>query len=87
MALPPQRELTMSRIAHHLNGSGAIFTPEINAMMEDAYQRTCRSLTAPLSVKKALADKIFQLTQNGERDPKTLCHEALAFLSLGGECK
>jgi hypothetical protein len=77
----------MPTIAHHLNGSGAHFGPEAFAIMEDAYQRACQSLNAPLSVKKFLADAIFELTQQGERDPEILCHKALASMSIEGECK
>jgi hypothetical protein len=77
----------MPTIAHHLNGSGARFGPDISAIMEDAYQRACKSLNAPLSVKKLLADAIFQLTQKGERDPEILGHKALASMLVEGECK
>ena len=77
----------MPTIAHHLNGSGIHFAPETIAIMEDAYQRACRSLTAPLSVRKFLADTILALTQKGERDPEILCHKALAAMLIEGECK
>lgn len=77
----------MPTIAHHLNGSGAHFSSDIFAIMEDAYQRACKSLNAPLSVKKFLADAIFELTKKGERDPEVLCHKALASMLVEGECK
>ena len=77
----------MPTLAHHLNGNGAHFGPEIFTIMEDAYRRACKSLTAPLSVKKFLADAIFELTEKGERDPEILCRKALASMSIEGECK
>ena len=77
----------MPTIAHHLNGSGNHFGPDILAIMEDAYQRACKALNGPLSVKKSLASAIFELTQRGERDPEILCHKALASMLIEGECK
>ena len=77
----------MPTIAHHLNGNGAHFGPEIFAIMEDAYQRACKSLNAPLSVKKFLANTIFELTQKGERDPKILCQKALRSMFVKGKCE
>ena len=76
----------MLTIAHHLNGGGAHFGPETLAIMEDAYQRASKALNAPLSVKKFLAEAIFELTRQGERDPEILCREALASMSIEGEC-
>jgi hypothetical protein len=76
----------MPTIAHHLNGNGAVFGPDINVIMQDAYQRACNSVTASMSVKKVLAGRIFELTELGERDPQKLCHEALATLHVKGAC-
>ncbi len=77
----------MPSIVLHLNGGGAVFGPDITAIMEDAYRRACNSVTASMSVKKVIAGRIFELTELGERDPRKLCHSALAALSIKGACE
>jgi len=77
----------MPGIASHLNGGGAAFDSEIFAIMEDAYRRACNSITAPLSVRKVIAEKILDLTKGGARDPRALCHETLASMHIVGACE
>ncbi len=55
--------------------------------MEDAYRRVCNSITAPLSVRKIIAEKILELVEGGQRDPRTLCHETLASMQIVGDCE
>jgi hypothetical protein len=77
----------MSNMASHLNGGGAAFSSDLLALMEDAYRRACNSITAPLSVKKLIAEKILELTKGGELDPHILCREALASWHIDGKCE
>lgn len=76
----------MTTFASHLNGGGAAFSSDILALMEEAYRRACDSITAPLSVKKLIAEKILELTKAGELDPHTLCRKALASWNIDGKC-
>ena len=73
----------MSTIALHLNG--AVFSPDIMALLEEAYERVCHSVNAPSSVKKIIALRILELAIKGERDPSTLCRETLADLHVEGD--
>jgi hypothetical protein len=77
----------MSSFASHLNGGGAAFSSDLLALMEDAYRRACDSITAPLSVKRLIAEKIMELVKGGERDPHTLCRQTLAAWHIDGECE
>jgi hypothetical protein len=76
----------MPSITHHTNGAGE-FDPDILLIMEDAYQRVCRSITATLSVKRVIAKRIVELIQEGERDPHTLCRKSLAGMDIDGKCE
>jgi hypothetical protein len=76
----------MPTIRSQLNGGGAGLSSEIFAIMEDAYRRACNSITAPLSVRKVIAETILNLIEGGERDPRTLCHQALASMQIVGGC-
>jgi hypothetical protein len=76
----------MPNFATHINGGGAAFSSDILAIMEEAYRRACDSITAPLSVRKLIAEKILELTKGGELDPRTLCHKALAAWQISGNC-
>ena len=76
----------MPSIVSHLNGGGAAFDSEIFVIMEDAYRRACNSITAPLSVRKVIAEKILELTEGGARDPRALCQQTLAYMKIVGEC-
>ena len=75
----------MPSITRYTNG-GVVFEPEVLIVMEDAYQRVCRSVTATFSVKEAVAKRIVELIQQGERDPQTLCRESLAVIGVDGKC-
>ncbi|MET0278743.1 MAG: hypothetical protein ABW198_10465 [Pseudorhodoplanes sp.] len=77
----------MPTMSSHLNGGGAALDSEIFAIMEDAYRRVCNSITAPLSVRKVIAEKILELTSGGARDPRALCHDTLAFMHMQGDCE
>jgi hypothetical protein len=77
----------MPNITSHFNGGGAAFSSELLALMEDAYRRTCNSITAPLSVRKLIAEKILELAKGGERDPHTLCCKVLASWQIDGKCE
>jgi hypothetical protein len=61
----------MPSITLYTNGAGD-FEPQILLIMEDAYQRVCRSITATASVKQIIAKRIVELIRGGERDPHTM---------------
>jgi hypothetical protein len=77
----------MSNLASHFNGGGAAFSSDLLALMEDGYRRACDSITAPLSVRKLIAEKILELAKGGELDPHTLCRKALASWHIDGKCE
>ncbi len=77
----------MPSFISHLNGGGTAISAEIIDIMEDAYRRVCNSITAPLSVRKVIAEKILELTSGGQLDPRTLCHETLASMHIVGDCE
>ena len=77
----------MSSIAPYLNGGGSFFDSTVTAIMEDAFRRACRSITATLSVKTIIAETIFEMTKAGERSPQKLCHETLAHLQMKSDCE
>ncbi len=76
----------MPSITLYTNGAGD-FAPETLLIMEDAYQRVCRSIIATASVKHFIAKRIVELIHQGERDPHTLCRKSLADMGVDGECK
>jgi hypothetical protein len=76
----------MPSITHYTNGAGE-FEPDVLLVMEDAYQRVCRSIIASLSVKRVIAKRIVELIHQGERDPHTLCRKSLADMDIDGKCE
>ena len=64
------------------------FKPEIASAMGKAYNRAIESLDTRLtaSVKQIVAKRILRLAQNGERDARVLCAEALATLGDQSVC-
>ena len=76
----------MPSITLYTNGAGD-FEPEILLIMEDAYQRVGRSLTATASVKRVVAKRIVELVRQGERDPYILCRKSLADIDVDGKCE
>jgi hypothetical protein len=75
----------MTSITLYTNGAGT-FEPHILLIMEDAYQRVCRSIIATASVKQVIAKRIVELIHQGERDPHTLCRKSLASIDVDGKC-
>lgn len=75
----------MPTIAGHINGG--IFEPDVLIIMEDAYQRVCRSVIATASIKKIVAMRIVELINQGERNPHTLCRESLTVIGVEGTCE
>ena len=68
---------------------GTSFPPEVVTVLGDAYDRACRSLHdtgQPDLVREVIAKRIIKLAKNGERDPRTLCEEALKALGVHGKC-
>ena len=76
----------MPSISLYTNGAGG-FEPQLLIIMEDAYQRVCRSVIATVSVKESIAKRIVELIHQGERDPHTLCRKSLADLGIDGTCE
>ena len=60
----------------------AVFEPEAITVMGDAYERALRvcPTSAPESVRQVIATRIIAFARTGERDPQTLCEQALAGL-------
>ena len=77
----------MSSIVPYLNGGRSFFDSTVTAIMEDAFRRACRSITATSSVKTIIDETIFELTKAGECSPHKLCHETLAHLQMKGDCE
>jgi hypothetical protein len=75
----------MPSITLYTNGAGN-FEPDILLIMEDAYQRVCRSFIATASVKQIIAKRIVELIHQGERNPHTLCRKSLAYINVEGKC-
>ena len=68
----------------------ATVEPAVVLVMGDAFQRACRSLHdtgQPEIVQEVLAQRIIQLAQDGERDPRELCEKALRALGIESECE
>ena len=68
----------------------AAVEPAVIMLMGDAFQRACRSLHdtgQPEIVQEVLAQRIIQLAQEGERDPRELCEKALRALGIESECE
>lgn len=76
----------MRSITLYTNGAGD-FEPEILLVMEEAFQRVCRSITSTASVRRVIAKRIVELIREGERDPYTLCRKALADMDIEGKCE
>ena len=76
----------MPFISLYTNGAGG-FEPDVLLIMENAFQRVCRSVTATHSVKKVVAKLIVDLIRKGERDPHTLCRKSLAGIGIDGKCE
>jgi hypothetical protein len=76
----------MPFISLYTNGAGG-FEPEVLLIMENAYQRVCRSVAATASVKRVIAKLIVELIQQGERSPYTLCRMSLAGIGIDGKCE
>lgn len=69
---------------------GTSFPPDVVAIMGDAYERACRSLHdtgQPDLVKEVIAKRIIKLANEGERDPRRLCEEALKALGVHSKCE
>jgi hypothetical protein len=54
------------------------FNPETIALLSTAYERAIDG--QPPSAHELIAKRIIELASQGERDPDTLCHGALALL-------
>jgi hypothetical protein len=68
----------------------AAVEPAVVLVMGDAFQRACRSLHdtgQPEIVQEVLAQRIIQLAEEGERDPRELCEKALRALGIESECE
>lgn len=76
----------MPSITLYTNGAGD-FEPELLVVMEEAFQRVCRSITATASVKHVIAARIVELIREGERDAYTLCRKSLADMDIEGKCE
>lgn len=76
----------MPSIILYTNGAGD-FEPEILLVMEDAFERVCRSITAAASVRRVIAKRIVELVREGERDPYILCRKSLADIDVEGKCE
>ena len=76
----------MPSITPYTNGAGD-FEPETLLVMEEAFERVCRSVTATASVRRVIAARIVELIREGERDPYTLCRKSLADMDIEGKCE
>ena len=63
---------------------------DVLAIMRDAFERACKSLDEqgqPVLVQEVVASRIIRMARTGERDPKTLCEEALKGIGLHSDCE
>jgi hypothetical protein len=63
--------------------------PAVISLMAMAFERACRSLQdtgQPEIVRELLAERIAELAQHGERDPREICQKALKAFGIESEC-
>jgi hypothetical protein len=68
----------------------AAFGQEIIGLMEDGFERACRSLqdTGQKNLmKEVIAYRIIDGARCGIRDPHELCVDAIKSLGLSGDCE
>jgi hypothetical protein len=63
------------------------FNPEVITLMAVAFERTCRSLQVRghAVVPEAVARKVIELAQSGERDPVRMSEQAVQSLGIKAE--